>query len=239
MSTTATSANSADEIAANKQSADQDFDEAVNNRFMQAASDAGLLDEDGNVDVDRVADQVYDELRSKHVKEIGGDTDDRFDPSTSSTKDELTAAIFVAGPTSSDSEQNDVEKKAYEKCASTVWNLTQPSRRGRVQKRLEADKLLLIRGRVFRNGNPIPNGIYVSTHEEIVLREFLGPRLEKLRKLTDAIEDDYKMATERVKELDGPMRAAIEAAMREATAKLPVPALGSGSSSSDQKALGQ
>lgn len=238
MSTTVPSAITADQIAASKESADQDFDEAVQRRFMRAAADAGLVDAEGDLDQELVAEEVYDELKTKRVVVIGSDQDDRDNPATSSTKDELTAAVFTAGPTAAEAEQNDVEKKAYEKCQAAVWNLTQAGRRGNIQKRLEAEKLLLVRGKVFRNGNPIANGVYVSTHEEVVLREFLGPRLEKLRKLTDAIEDDYKMATERAEELAGPMRGAIEAALREATAKLPVAQLGSGESNG-QKAIGR
>lgn len=237
MSTDVASAQSADEIAANKQTADEQFAEAVERRFMRAHYDAGLIDEDGNVDKEKIAQQVYDELRTKRVVQIGAE-DDRYDPATSSTKDELTAAIFVNGPTIADAEQNEVERKAYEKCQAAVWNLTQPGARGHVQQRLEADKLLLVRGKVFRSGNPILTGIYVSTEEEIVLREFLGPRLDKLRKLADALENDYKMATERAPALGGAMHAAIEAAMTETTAKLAVAALGSGEANG-RKALGQ
>lgn len=219
-----------DEIVAAKESADKRFLEAVEDRFRTAIVDAKLDDGDGNIDKELVDQRVYDVLRTKHVAKIGPKKDDRYDPATSTTKDELTATVFSGGPTIAEAEQNEVVKKVYEKCRSVVWDMTAPSRRGLVQRRLEADKLLLVRGKVFRNGNPIATGIYVSTHEEIVVREFMGPRLEKLRKLTEAIEDDYKMATERAPALDAPLRTAIESAMREATAKLPVPALGAGES---------
>jgi len=89
---------------------------------------------------------------------------------------------------------------------------------------------------VYRNGNTIKDGIYVSTHQEIVLREFIGPHLAKIRKLSDALEADYEMAAERSPALAAPMRAAIEAAMVEVTATLPVPTLGSGDSNG-RKAL--
>jgi len=234
--TTPISSASADSIIASKHLADEQFDDAVNAGFQQAIVDADLADADGNLDKDFVADKVYEELKTKHVVEIGK-KDDRYDPATSSTKDELTAAIFTAGPTAAEAEKDEIVQRIYEKCQSVVWNLTAPSRRGRVQQRLDADKLLLVRGKVYRNGNPIPTGLYVSTHEEVVLREFMGPRLDKLRKMTDAIEDDFKMATERSAALEAPLRAAIEAAMAEAVAKLPVAVLGTGSNG--QKALGK
>jgi hypothetical protein len=230
------SVHTADEIVAAKHVADEQYNEAVEIGFQRAIVEAELDDGEGNLDKELVAEKVYEILRTKRVAEIGTEKDDRYDPATSSTKDELTVAIFTAGPTTADAEKNDVVKKVYEKCQAAVWNLTTPSGRGLVQRHLEADKLLLVRGKVFRNGNPITNGIYVSTHEEIVLREFMGPRLEKLRKLTEAIEEDFMMATARSKDLEAPLRAAIEAAMREASAKLPVPALGGGASNG-QKTL--
>jgi hypothetical protein len=233
MSTPLESVLSADEISANKEAADQAFNEAVEERYMKAAEDAGLLNEDGEVDQDLLADRVYEELKPKHVVHIGPDQDDRTDPATSSTKDELTSAVFFAGPTLAEAENgNKVLQKAYERCQAAVWNLTAQGRRGHAQKRLEADKLLVIRGKVFRNGNPVSTGIYVSTQEEIVRREYLGPRLEKLRKLTEAIEEDRSLASELDPALDASMQAAIDTAMNEAAVRLQVNALGAGTAPS-------
>ncbi|HEY8809270.1 MAG TPA: hypothetical protein VIM28_04530 [Solirubrobacterales bacterium] len=229
-------AHSADEISANYTMADAEFRQAVEERVSRAAGEAGLLDGDGGIDVDLLVERAYQELKTKHVVNIDPGNDDRFDPSTSSTKEELATAIFTSGPTATDAELNAVEKKAYDRCLAMVWNYTSPSQRGRIQKRLEADKLLLVRGNVYRNGNTIEMGVFVTKNPELVLREYLGPRLEKLRKLTEALEGDFDLALKRDKSLEGPMRAAIEAAVVEAAAKLPVSLLGSGSSNG-QKAL--
>jgi hypothetical protein len=230
------SAQSVDEIAANYTAADAAFKEAVEARYEQALAEAGLLDEDGEVDVDEIVERVYQTLKTKHVKNIEPGNDDRYDPSTSSTKEELAAAVFTAGPTAADAERNAVMKKVYEKCLSTVWNHTVTTRRGGVQKRLDHDKLLLVRGKVYRSGNTISTGVYVTTHTELVLREYLGPRLESFRKMTEALESDFELAAERDKSLAGPMRAAIEAAVEEAVARLPVAALASGETNR-QKAI--
>jgi hypothetical protein len=227
MTTREASVRSDTEISEVKERTDEEFDRAVERRFLEAIEDSGLDGGEGELDKDLLVDKLYEVLSTKRVVEIGVN-DDRYSPETSSTKDELTQAIFIKGPTAAQAEESAVMKKVYEKCQATVWNLLQPSRRGRVQQRLEADKLLLIRGKVFRHGNPIETGVYVSTHEEVVLRELLGPQLAKLRKLTEGIEDDFKMATERSRALEAPLRAAIEMAMQEATAKLPGLALGSG-----------
>jgi len=229
-------AHSADEIAANYTAADAEFKQAVEDRVYRAADEAGLLDANGDINVDLIAARAYQELKTKHVVNIDSDNDDRYDPATSSTKEELAAAVFAAGPTAADAERNAVEKKAYDRCLALVWNHTVPSQRGRVQKRLEADKLLLVRGNVYRSGNTIEMGVFVTKNPELVLREYLGPRLEKLRKLTEALEGDFDLALKRDKSLEAPMRAAIEDAIVEAAAKLPVSLLGPKSSNS-QKVL--
>jgi hypothetical protein len=235
---TVASAHSADEIAARYTAADAEFKQAVEDRVYRAADAAGLLDENGDIDVDLITDRAYEELKTKEVVSVESDKDDRYDPATSSTKEELTAAVFTAGPTAADAERNAVEKKAYDRCQALVWNHTVPTQRGRIQKRLEADKLLLVRGRVYRSGNTIETGVFVTKNPELVVREYLGPRLEKLRKLTEALDDDFELALQRDHALEAPMRAAIESAVREATARLPVAGIGSGSGDG-RKSLGK
>jgi hypothetical protein len=230
MNTSAPSVLDTDAIAAQKESSLEEFDEAVEALFVEAAVQAGLLDENGRIDTEVLDERIYEELRSKHVVNIEPDNDDRREQATSSTKDELAAAIFTSGPTLADSEKNGVYKAVYAKVQSTVWNRTQSSKRGAVQKRFDADKLVLIHGKVFRQGNPIKDGIYVSTHVEVLLRDYWGPRLAKLQKLSDSFQEDYGMVKERVPaEVESAIRAAIESAFVEATAKLPVPTLDAGS----------
>lgn len=216
------SASSADQIAANYTAADEEFKQAVEDRVYRAADEAELLDENGDINVDLIEERAYREIRTKHVVNIEDGNDDRYDPATSSTKEELAKAVFTAGPTPADAERNAVEKKAYDKCLSLVWNHTVMSGRGRIQKRLAVEKLLLVRGNVYRNGNTISTGIFVTRHPELVLREYLGPRLDAWRKVTEALEADFDLAVERDKSLEAPLRAAIQASLAEAAAKLPV-----------------
>jgi len=228
MTTSTLPALNADEIVANKKSSIEEFDAAVDALFTQYAGEAGLLDEDGKIDSEVLDQRIYDEIKSKHVKKIKppDDEDDRRDPAKSSTKVELTAVIFEKGPTIADAEANGLIEAVYAKCQSTVWNRMQSGKRGAIQKRFEDDKLVLIRGKVFRNGNPINDGIYVSTHEEVIVRDYWGPRLAKLQKLSDSLQDDYAMMKERVPPgVEASVRAVVEAAFVEATAKLPVPTL--------------
>lgn len=234
MPTDSLSALTADEISENRQSSIEEFNSAVGNRFAEYADEAGLLDEEGRIDLPALDQRIYEEVKTKHVEKIQppDDGDDRRDPAKSSTKDELTAAIFTAGPTIADAEANDVMAAVYSKCQSTVWNRTQSGKRGAIQKKFEGDKLVLIHGKVFRHGNPIKDGIYVSTHEEVLLRDYWGPRLAKLQKLSDSFQEDFAMMKERVPaSIEASVRAVLGEAFVEATAKLPVPTLNAGSQS--------
>lgn len=236
----AASAKNADDVAAHKQEADAEFTAAVDTRFFAIAESAGVITE-GRVDKVILTRRVYEVLKTKHVVNIDHRRDDRRDPATSSSKSELASEIFPELPSASEADTNLVAGKVRDRCLSAIWNVTQTGDRGPVQKLLRADRLILIRGSVFRETSSgasltVGDGVYVSTQEEVVLREFVAPRLEKLRKLTDALEDDYEMVKDRVPELAGPVRDAIEAALVEATAKLPVATLGSGASA---KALGK
>ncbi|HEY1687814.1 MAG TPA: hypothetical protein VGF95_03015 [Solirubrobacteraceae bacterium] len=235
---TATTAHSAEQIVQLYKTADEEFKQAVEDRFYRAADEADLLDENGDINVEEVVERAYNVLRVKQVVNIEAGNDDRYSPVTSSTKEELAADVFTAGPTAAEAELNAIEKKAYEKCLAAVWNHTVTTGRGRIQKRLDANKLLLVRGKVYRNGNTIDSGVYVTTNPELVLREYLGPRLETLRKLTEALEGDFELALERDRSLEGPMRAAIESAIVEATTKLPVISLVAGDSNG-RKAIGK
>ncbi|HEY2477790.1 MAG TPA: hypothetical protein VGI17_03590 [Solirubrobacterales bacterium] len=231
MTTNSLSSLSLDEISEQRHSSNEEFNAAVGNLFEGYADNAGLLDAEARIDLDVLDQRIYDEIKTKHVKQIqppDGD-DDRRDPEKSSTKDELMAAIFTAGPSIADAEANDVMSAVYAKCQSTVWNRTQSGKRGAIQKRFEGDKLVLIHGKVFRHGNPIKDGIYVSTHEEVMLRDYWGPRLAKLQKLSDSFQEDFAMMKERVPaSVEASVRAALGEAFVEATAKLPVPTLSPG-----------
>lgn len=233
MTTKAPSVLSTDEIATKRQSSIEEFDAAVSQLFIQFADEAGLLGDDDKIDLPVLDQRIYDELKSKHVKKIKppDDDDDRRDPKKSSTKVELTKAVFTAGPTTADAEEDAVMEAVYAKCQSTVWNRTQSGKRGAIQKLFEDDKLVLVRGKVFRNGNPIKDGIYVSTHEEVIVREYWGPRLAKLQKLSDSFQEDFAVMRERLPAgVEASVLAVVEAAFVEATAKLPVPTLEAGKS---------
>jgi hypothetical protein len=237
MSTATAPAQTADEIAANKKAADEAFHEAVAKRFLDIATASEVV-ADGQLDKGLLAKRCYGELKNRHVVSIATEDDDRRDPAKSSSKEELAETIFVSMPSASAAEKNEVEKAVREKCLAAVWDVTQTAERGQVQRLLRADNLILVRGVVFRGSNTIKSGLYVSTVDEVIVRELLTPQLERLRRLAERIEGDYEMITDRVPELATPMKAAIEAAVEKATVTLPVASLESGEPNG-RKALGK
>jgi hypothetical protein len=229
---------STDEISAQKEAADTQFAAAVETQFLDIAANSDVLTDEDKLDKKRLAQKVYEVLRTKHVVDISPGKDDRRDRKKSSSKEELAAAMFPDIPSASLADTDLVKSKVRDKCLSAVWNVTQTGERGQVQKLLRGDSLILIRGPVFRDSLTVSDGIYVSTHEEVVMREFLAPRLERFRKMAESIEEDFEMAIERAPELAGPMRAAIADAVVSASARLPVPTLGAGESNG-REALGK
>ena len=59
--------------------------------------------------------------------------------------------IHISGAKPADDSADFILQAAYAKCQGVVWNTTQTGKRGRVQKLLEGDKLVLVRGKVFRD----------------------------------------------------------------------------------------
>ncbi len=64
MSTATPSALTADEIAANKQSADEEFAEAVETRFLEIAADAEVVTDDR---IDKKLDHVTQRVRDARI----------------------------------------------------------------------------------------------------------------------------------------------------------------------------
>jgi len=236
--TTPSSAYNADEIAANKKAADQQFAEAVQARFLEIAEDAGVVKNDKLVKK-LLAKRVYEVLKPKRVVNIDPEDDDRRDPAKCTHKEELAEIIFPMIPSGSAADSNLLEAAVREKCLTAVWDMTATGAdRGLVQDMLLADRLLLIRGVVFRGSKTIRDGVFVSTQADVVRRDLIAPRIKRARSQLDSLSAEYQMVIERAPELRELLEEDIEAFMVEATAKLPVATLTPGDSNG-RKALGK
>jgi hypothetical protein len=238
MSTVVPSAIDADILAAKKDAADKEFTDAVKVRFLEIADDAGVV-ADGKVSPKLLADAVFDVVKTKRVVNIEPDDDDRRDPAKSSHKEELAEIIFPRIPSGSAADRNSLENAIREKCLTAVWDMVSTSvERGPVQQRLRPFNLVLIRGVVFRGSKTVKDGVFVSTHEDIIRRELIGKRVKRARSQLEALADEFQMVVDRVPELRGVLESDIEQFMVEVTAKLPVPTLAPGDSGG-RKALGK
>ena len=231
------SVHSTDLIAARHTAADAEFKEAVDDIVYKAAEAAGLVDDDGEISIDTIVDRAYDELKTKIVVSIEPGNDDRYDPATSSTKEELAAAVFTAGPTAAQAERSareegvrevpfaGLEPHGYDQARAHPESPGGPEAPGRARQGVpqrQHDRDRRVR------------------HEEPRARAARVPRPApgEVRKITEALEADFDLALERDQMLEGPMCAAIEAAVAEAAARLPVAALSAGSANG-QKTIGK
>src|SRR4051794_13878144 len=99
------SALNADDIATNKQAADEQFTEAAKARFLEIAEDAGVV-KGGKLDKKLLAKRVYKVVKTKHVVNIDPADDDRRDPAKSTHKEELAEVIFPMIPSGSAADSN-------------------------------------------------------------------------------------------------------------------------------------
>jgi hypothetical protein len=209
------------QVAARKAAADKEFTALIEKTFREYAALAGLTNADGDVDPELLEDRVFEELETKVVRSINK-PDDRVDPAKSSSKTELTEAIFAQGPTAKDGDHDPLMRAVWDRCSGAVWDLVRSGRRGRIQRRVESARLLVVHGKVYRNGNPVATGIYLTVNAELVKHEYLGPRLARLENLAAAIDEDFAYAREISPGLEGVMREEIEKALNKVIAKLPV-----------------
>lgn len=189
------------QTAAAKLAASDPFRKAVDTLLLDFAAQAGLVSaEEPKIGLSLLEERIYEEIRSKRVSSIQppDDHDNRHDPATSSSKAELTTVIFTAGPTLRQAEQDLLYREVFNRCQHAIWNLTQTAERGAVQRLLHDDGLLLVRGPVWRDGQEVKDGLYVTTRPELIISDFLGPHFEKLGNLAEALADDYQLLEERL-----------------------------------------
>ena len=183
---------------------------------------------------------MVDYIAARPVKVIGrgpDEPDDRRSAETSCSVMEVTAAVFTAGPTEQQCLEGDaVWSSLGKKCRKVIADSGQDGHRGRVQRALKAQGLVLIRGSVYRDGHAV-EGIYASVHPEAMLHEFWAPRLAELDKLGKKWEADWNMNAERLPtDTMNAIKAVIDGEVQKLTARLPIQTLGTGEANGKPKA---
>jgi hypothetical protein len=203
---------------------DREFKDAVQRLFDYYAGKAGLLDTWDDLVRDTVDERMIDYIVARPVRVIGrgaDEPDDRRSAETSCSVTEIVAAVFTEGPTDQECKEGDAVWTAVgKKVRKVVTDSGQDGYRGRVQKALKAQGLILVRGNVYRDGHAV-EGMYATVHPEAMLHEFWGSRANELAKLGNKWEEDMKMNRDRLPaETMASIEAYLQGEVRKLTARL-------------------
>lgn len=117
-----------------------------------------------------------------------------------------------------------VERKAYEVLAGDVWDLTQASRSGWLQKRLgeEDETLILCRCKIHRPTEKML-AVYITDNEALIREDAVDKLIVSLMRRASVIRRDLDMVLTRHPALRGPIAAQLSGEMKKIQAELTLP----------------
>jgi hypothetical protein len=151
-------------------------------------------------------------------------SDPKHKSAKSISRGELFATVFPGGPGITGDEVDLLsteEREARSKLVRRVWNLTNPSRSGYVQKRLgDNSTLVLCRTKVMRDLDEV-DGCYVTDDPDLIVVDSLRPQIETLVRQANNLARHFEMLGGRHPELEQRMLNELGTGMTKAAAALP------------------
>lgn len=196
--------------------------EAIGLAAFKAQVDAGVLEamkaegyvrDDGG---DEVADPdaLAAKLRALVLVSRASTKAERKDKAV--TRGTLVALAFPSTPSPSSPEwdsDDEIAKEVWKRLASNVGRLTQSGRRGKVQKSLADDGLVLCPTTV---GDDKVEGVYVTSDPTLILADFAVPRTSKLQNVSEEIAQDFNLVSDRISTMRKQMNTKLESGMKAA-----------------------
>jgi hypothetical protein len=217
----------------------EDLDQKVEERMSEVQRAHGYVDDDGDPSMAAVKEAAYQILRNQCV--VGSKTERS---KKAVTRGDLYYRVYSrpdapgAGVTSID-DLDTVEKRAYNELADDVWDLTQASRSGWVQKRLGDDEetLVLCRRKIHRPTEAVL-AVYLTDNETLIREDGTDKVVVSLMRRASVIRRDLDMVLTRHPKLRGPLAAQLASELKKIQAELTLPPpaeeLGAGSDGSVQ-----
>jgi hypothetical protein len=118
-----------------------------------------------------------------------------------------------------------VDRRAYEILADGVWDLTQGSRSGWIQKRLGEDEktLMLCRCKIHRPTEKML-AVYLTDNENLIREDAVDKLVVSLMRRASVIRRDLDMVLTRHPKLRGPIAAQLSGELKKIQAELTLPA---------------
>jgi|GEM_PF-7017828 len=108
---------------------------------------------------------------------------------------------------------DEVAAGVWKALKGTVSRLTQTGRRGKVQKLLAEDGLVLCPAKV---GDDKVDAVYVTDDPTLIMADFAVPRTSKLQNIGEELAQDFNLVSDRIPAMRKQMNAKLESGMKAA-----------------------
>jgi hypothetical protein len=204
----------------------QNLEHQVETRVTEVQKVHGYVDDAGEPSIKKVKEKAFDVLMNRCVVTSKSERSKK-----AMSKGELYFAVYnrddapAAGIDSID-ELDTVEKRAYAVLSEGLWDLTQGSRSGWIQKRLGDDDstLVLCRRRVHRPTEAII-AVYLTDNENMIKEDATDKLVASLMKRASVIRRDLDMVLHRHPKLRGQLAAQLSSELKKIQAELALPPL--------------
>jgi hypothetical protein len=200
-----------------------DLDQQVKERVEDVQRKHGYVDEESMPSMAAVREATYSILTEESLV-----TSKAERSKLALTRGELYFKVYPneapgAGVDSID-ELSTVERRAYETLAGDVWDLTQASRSGWLQKRLgeEDETLILCRCKIHRPTEKMP-AVYITDNEALIKEDAVDKLVVSLMRRASVIRRDLDMVLTRHPALRGAIAAQLSGEVKKIQAELTLP----------------
>jgi hypothetical protein len=198
-----------------------DFEAAVEEGVFEAYRANGYVkeNEDGDIVVDKAAlhEALYRALKSSGNVRTPDEKSDK-----ALTHGSLAKTVFAETPGAKGEwdELDPVQRAVWEQVVKDAWNPTNPNFSGPVQRLVgERDaKLVLIRTKTTVDGSPGVDVVYLTSNEELIFADFIGPLKSSVRRAADRLAKNAALVSTRNKELSAKAAREVDHGMKAAAA---------------------
>jgi hypothetical protein len=184
----------------------------------------GYVDEAGEPSMQKVKDRAYHVLLEDCIVTSKAERSKK-----ALSKGELYFKVYAredapAFGVQSIEDLDTVEAKVYDTLASVLWDLTQGSRSGWIQKRLGEDEstLVLCRRKIHRPTEAML-AVYLTDNENLIREDSTDKVVVSLMKRASVIRRDIDMVLGRHPKLRGPIAAQLASELKKVVAELTLP----------------
>ncbi len=194
------------------------LEEAVALGVLEAYRTEGYIskNDDGDDVPDKAAlhEAVYSAVRHARVRTSMERSEKAL------TRGPLTKQVFPNAPGAQDEWDalDEVQRLVWEQLVKDVWNPTNPNYSGPVQRLIgeRDDKLVLIRTKTTIDGTPGMDCVYVTSDEELIFADFVGPLKASVRRAAERLAKNAAMISVRNKELAAKASREVDSGMKAA-----------------------